>query len=54
MEDREKEIWKRLGEKDIALIYSNGIWGRSLRIERKGGRRENARKIYKVRTRNRV
>jgi len=22
MEDREKEIWKRLGEKDIALIYT--------------------------------
>lgn len=28
--------------------YSNGIWGRSLRIERKGGSRENSRKIYKV------
>lgn len=28
--------------------YSNGIWGRSLKIERKGGSRENSRKIYKV------
>jgi len=33
---------------------SDGIWSKSLEMERKGGNKENARKIYKVSTRSRV
>lgn len=35
-------------------MNSDGIWGRSLEMKRKGGGRENARKIYKVGTRSRI
>lgn len=55
-EKRRLEIWRKLVEKDMVIrcvgMNSDGIWGRSLEMEKKGGDRENARKIYKVSTRS--
>jgi len=55
---RRLEIWRKLVEKNMIIrcvgMNSDGIWGRSLEMKRKGGGRENARKIYKVGTRSRI
>lgn len=52
------EIGKRrleeTGGKGYGCLGWYGIWSKNLEMERKGGNKENARKIYKMSTRSRI